>query len=450
VTSIVLLGTLDSKGEEYDFVRREIEKRGADVTLVDAGILGEPTIEPDVTREEVAAAADVDLDELREAGDRGKAVTAMGEAATEVLVDLHEDGKVDGVMALGGSGGTSLATTAMRALPVAVPKLMVSTMASGNTQEYVGGTDVTMMYSVLDIAGLNSILRRILSNAAGAVVGMAEAEISVDEGERPRISMTQFGVTTPAADAAREYLEEQGYEVLVFHATGSGGQSMETLIADGFIDGVLDLTTTELADDLVGGIHSAGPDRLTAAGDAGVPQIVTLGALDMADFGPIDTVPEEYADRHLFEHSPEVTLMRTSPGECRQLGAEIAEKLNAARGPTELFVPLEGVSKMSVEGGPFHDPDADEALFEALREHVDPEAVTIHEYETDVNDAEFATDMAQRLHELVTETRDNPCCSNEPRFSNGSDRRSNRANRSSRRVPETALPRSGRRRAAPT
>ncbi len=404
MTSIVLLGTLDSKGEEYDYVRNEIEKRGANVTLIDAGILNEPTIEPDISREEVAGATDVNLAELREVGDRGKAVTAMGEAATEVIVQLYEEGEVDGIMALGGSGGTSLATTAMRALPVGVPKLMVSTMASGETQEYVNGTDVTMMYSVLDIAGLNTILQRILSNAAGGIVGMAEAEAAADGAtERPRIAMTQFGVTTPAADAAREYLEERGYEVLVFHATGSGGQSMETLIEDGYIAGVLDLTTTELADNLVGGIHSAGPDRLTAAGSKGVPQVVTLGALDMADFGPIDTVPDEYADRTLFEHSPEVTLMRTSPAECRQIGAEIAEKLNAANGPTELFVPLEGISKMAVDGQPFHDPEADEALFEELRENIDREKVTIHEYETDVNDSEFATAMAERLHKLLND-----------------------------------------------
>ncbi len=286
----------------------------------------------------------------------------------------------------------------MRQLPVGVPKLMVSTVASGDTRPYVGAVDVTMMYSVVDIAGINHISARILSNAAGAIAGMAKAEVPDVGEERPLVGATMFGVTTPAVDAARDRLEELGYEVLVFHATGTGGQSMEALMQGGFITAALDLTTTELADDLVGGVLSAGPDRLEAAGEIGIPQVVSLGALDMVNFGPRESVPERFEGRNLYVHNPTITLMRTTPDECAELGRRIARKLNAARGPLTLFVPLKGVSLIDTEGQPFHDPEADEALFEALRENLN-ENVEVRELDTDINDPEFARAMAERLHE---------------------------------------------------
>jgi uncharacterized protein (UPF0261 family) len=289
----------------------------------------------------------------------------------------------------------------MRVLPVGVPKLIVSTLASGDTRPYVGAADVTMTYSVVDISGLNRISERILSNAAGAIAGMAKMGVAQSDGGRPLIGATMFGVTTPAVTRARERLEELGYEVLVFHATGTGGQSMEALVRGGFLAGVLDLTTTELADDLVGGVLSAGADRLEAAGELGLPQVVSVGALDMVNFGPRESVPEQFEGRNLYVHNATVTLMRTTPEECAELGRRIARKLSAATGPTALFVPLKGVSMIATEGGPFYDRDADEALFAALREGLG-ENVELHELDLDVNDPAFADAMADRLHELVS------------------------------------------------
>jgi uncharacterized protein (UPF0261 family) len=398
MATVVLVGTLDTKGREYDYLRERLRGHGVDTILVDGGVLGKPLAKPDVSREEVAAAAGADARALADAGDRGAAVETMARGVTEVATRLQAEGRLDAILALGGSGGTALATEAMRALPVGVPKVMVSTMASGDTRPYVGATDVTMTYSVVDIAGINAVSARILANAAAAAAGMATAEPPAATAERPLVGATMFGVTTPAVTAARERLEELGYEVLVFHATGTGGRSMEALMRDGFITASLDITTTELADDLVGGVLSAGPDRLEAAGELGLPQVVSLGALDMVNFGPPDTVPPEFRDRLFYEHNPTVTLMRTTPDECAELGRRIARKLNAARGPVTLFVPLGGVSLIDTEGQVFHDPAADEALFGALREHVD-ERVEVREVDADVNDPGFARAMADCLHE---------------------------------------------------
>jgi uncharacterized protein (UPF0261 family) len=398
VATVVLLGTLDTKGHEYAFLRERVREHGADVLLVDVGVY-EPQVEPDVSRAEVARAGGVDVGSLAAAGDRGAAVEAMGRGAAAVVRRLRAEGRLDGVAALGGSGGSSIAAAAMRELPVGVPKLIVSTLASGDTRPYVGAVDVTMTYSVVDIAGVNSISARILANAAGAIAGMARATVPPLE-QKPLVAATMFGVTTPCVTRARERLEELGYEALVFHATGTGGRSMEALVRGGFLAGVLDITTTELADDLVGGVLSAGPDRLEAAGAAGVPQVVSLGALDMVNFGPRDTVPDRFEGRNLYVHNPTVTLMRTTPEECAELGRRIGRKLSAASGPTVLFVPLKGVSMIDVEGQPFHDPAADRALVAGLHETLDG-SVEVHELDTDINDPEFAVAMADRLHALI-------------------------------------------------
>jgi uncharacterized protein (UPF0261 family) len=392
MATVVLLGTLDTKGEEYAWLRNRLLDHGVDVLVVDAGVNDAPGADVRVRDE-----ADVQW------GDRGAAVEALGRAAAQILQRLHAEGRVDGVLALGGSGGTSLATEAMRALPVGVPKLMVSTMASGDTRPYVGAVDVTMMYSVVDIAGINPISERILANAAAAIAAMAQVEVA-GEHAKPLVGATMFGVTTPCVTAARERLEELGYEVLVFHATGTGGQSMEALARAGFLAGVLDVTTTELADDLVGGVLSAGPRRLEAAGELGLPQVVSLGALDMVNFGPRDTVPPRFEGRNFYIHNPTVTLMRTTPDECRELGRRIGRKLSAATGPTALFVPLRGVSMIAVEGQPFHDADADAALLEGLHETLAP-SVEAHEVDADINDAAFAVAMADRLRDLIQEAR---------------------------------------------
>jgi uncharacterized protein (UPF0261 family) len=401
MATVVLLGTLDTKGREYDYLRDRLREQRVDVVLVDAGVF-EPLAKADVPQEEVAAAAGADIAALRKAGDRGAAVDAMCRGAAEIVARLHREGRLDGILAVGGSGNSSIAAAAMRVLPVGVPKLLVSTVASGDTRPYVGATDVSMTYSVVDISGLNRISERILSNAAGAIAGMAKVSVPESADVRPLIGATMFGVTTPAVTRARERLEELGYEVLVFHATGTGGQSMEALARGGFLAGVLDLTTTELADDLVGGVLSAGPDRLEAAGELGLPQVVSLGALDMVNFGPRETLPPQFEGRNIYVHNPTVTLMRTTPEECAELGRRIARKLSGATGPTALFVPLEGVSMIATEGGPFHDAAADEALFAALREGLS-DNVELHELDLDVNDPAFADAMANRLHELISD-----------------------------------------------
>jgi uncharacterized protein (UPF0261 family) len=390
VPTVVLLGTLDTKGVEYAFLRERLREHGVEVLLVDAGV-NEPSIAPDIPRTELASGV--------EFGDRGAAVTAMAEGAERVVLQLYADGRLDGILALGGSGGSSIATRAMRALPVGVPKLMVSTVASGDTRPYVGAVDVTMMYSVVDIAGINRVSARIMANAAGAIAGMVGASV-LELADKPLIGASMFGVTTPCVTRARERLEELGYEVLVFHATGAGGQSLEALVRGGFLAGVLDSTTTELADELVGGVLSAGPDRLEAAGAAGVPQVVSLGALDMVNFGPRETVPPQFEGRNLYVHNPTVTLMRTTPDECAELGRTIGRKLSDAQGPTVLFVPLKGISMIAVEGQVFHDADADAALFAGLRETL-ADSVEVHEVDTDINDPEFAVAMADRLHAVI-------------------------------------------------
>jgi uncharacterized protein (UPF0261 family) len=398
-STVLLLGTLDTKGSEYAYVRDRLAEMGVGVLVVDAGTREPQSIVPDIDRGEVARAAGTTAEQLAQGDDRGAAVEAMARGATVVVRRLFDEGRFGGILALGGSGGSSIAAAAMRGLPVGVPKLLVSTMASGDVRPYVGAVDVTLMNSVVDIAGVNSVSAQIMANAAGAIAGMVRAA-RPEIAHKPTVAATMFGVTTPAVTRARERLEELGYEVLVFHATGTGGQSMEALAADGFLDGVLDLTTTELADDLVGGVLSAGPDRLTAAGAAGIPQVVSLGALDMVNFGPEDTVPPQFSSRNLYVHNPTVTLMRTTAEECRELGRRIGTKLSAAGGPTVLFVPLRGVSMIAVQGQPFFDEEADEALLEGLHETL-TDRVEVHEVDAAINDDAFADAMADRLHELL-------------------------------------------------
>ncbi|HET9723730.1 MAG TPA: Tm-1-like ATP-binding domain-containing protein [Actinomycetota bacterium] len=401
MTTVVAIGTLDTKGAEYGFLRERLLGHGVDVILVDAGVLGEPTTRPDIPREEVARAAGDEVERLVAAGDRGAAVETMSRGAAAIVERLHREASLDAVVGMGGTGGTALVTHAMQRLPVGVPKLVVSTVASGDTRPYIGAVDITMMYSVVDVAGINQISARIIANAAAAVAGMAQGTVPEVE-SRPLIGASMFGVTTPCVTKARERLEERGYEVLVFHQTGTGGQSMEELVRAGFIRGVLDVTTTELCDELVGGVLPAHPKRLEVAGEMGVPQVVSLGALDMVNFGPADTVPERFRDRTLYVHNPTVTLMRTTPEECAELGRRLARKLSAATGPTALFVPLRGVSMIATEGQPFHDAAADQALFSAVREHLGPN-VELHELDTDINDPAFALAMADRLIEMLGE-----------------------------------------------
>jgi uncharacterized protein (UPF0261 family) len=400
--TILLIGTLDTKGAEFAYVRALIQARGHQVLMMDAGILQDPCFEAEIDAAEVAEAGGGSLAQLRQQADRGMAVETMRQGVIELALQLHSEGKIDGVLGLGGSGGTAIATAAMRELPVGMPKVMVSTVASGDTAPYVGVKDITMMYSVVDIAGLNRLSRQILANAAGAICGMVEQAVPAAE-DKPLLAATMFGVTTPCVTAAREHLEAAGYELLIFHATGSGGQAMESLIEAGFIEGAADITTTEWCDELVGGVLSAGPNRLAAAGRKGIPQVVSCGALDMVNFWAYDTVPAQFKDRNLYKHNANITLMRTTPEECAQLGRIIAEKLNQATGPTALFIPLKGVSAIDAAGQPFHDIAADEALFNALRQHVKP-SVEVVELDMHINDPAFALALSERLLEMLGET----------------------------------------------
>ncbi|MFF0558780.1 Tm-1-like ATP-binding domain-containing protein [Streptomyces sp. NPDC020472] len=409
MATVVLVGTLDTKGEEYAWLRERLREYGSDVLLVDTGVMPPPAQAPvaDVPADVVARAAGHDLARLRAAGDRGAAVTAMAQGLTRIVVDLYRKGRLHAVLAAAGSGGSAIAAQAMRALPIGVPKVLVSTMAGGDVSPYVDSSDLTMMYSVVDISGLNSVSRQVLGNAAAAAAGMARRhERNHDESAgrgRPVVAATMFGVTTPAVDTARARLAELGYEVLVFHATGAGGRAVEKLARDGMLDGVLDLTTTELADELVGGVLGAGPSRLTAAGAVGIPQVVAPGALDMVNFGPAATVPERFAERRLLVHNATVTLMRTTAREMAELGTGIGRKLRTARGPAEVFWPLRGVSAVDVADGPFADPEADRAGLDALRAALRGGDVRLHELDAHVNDPSFAIAMADRLHRLITE-----------------------------------------------
>jgi uncharacterized protein (UPF0261 family) len=402
-TTIAIIGTLDTKGEEFRFLKEEVERRGARALVIHTGIQGEPLFPPEIGADEVARAAGESLEALRSRADRGHAVTAMANGVAALAPRLHREGRLDGVISLGGSAGASIGTAAMRALPIGVPKVMITTLASGDTRPYVDVADITMIYPVVDIAGLNRMSRQVIRQGAAAVVAMAEASQGVGaavEADRPLIGATMFGVTTPCVTRAREKLEAAGYEVLVFHATGTGGRAMENLVRGGFLTGVLDITTTELADELVGGVLSAGPQRLEAAGACRVPQVVCPGALDMVNFGPRDTVPPAFSGRTFYQHNPNVTLMRTTREENAELGRILAEKLNQAEGPVVVLLPLRGVSAIDREGQPFHDPAADTAFREALKAGLGPR-IPVRELDLNINDEAFADAAGEALLEMI-------------------------------------------------
>jgi uncharacterized protein (UPF0261 family) len=387
--TVALIGTLDTKGDEFAFLRNSIQACGLRTLIIDVGVLGKPPFTPEISRAAVAEAAKESLDALIAQKDRGRGVQAMATGIVAIMRHLYEQGTIHGVVSLGGSAGTTIATAAMRTLPVGFPKLMVSTLASGDTKPYVGTRDICMMYSVVDIAGLNVVSRRILNNAAAAICGMVAHQKADQPDKKPSIAATMFGVTTLCVTAARRRLEEKGYEVVVFHATGSGGRAMEQLIQDGAFHGVLDITTTELADELVGGVLSAGPHRLEAAGRERIPQVVCPGAIDMVNFGPIASVPSHFQHRNLYVHNPSVTLMRTTPDECAEIGRITAAKLNAARGPVTVLIPLQGVSAIDKAGEPFHSPEALAAYRHALKETLGP-TVKLVELDMHINDEAFA------------------------------------------------------------
>ncbi|RIK38127.1 MAG: hypothetical protein DCC57_21125 [Chloroflexi bacterium] len=394
--TVVLAGALDTKGEEYAYVKRLLEAQGVATLTVDYGILGPPGYAPDIPRETVLAAGGGDLAQLASGQHKDQAMAAAAAGLAQVVRRLYDEGQLDGILAMGGTGGTSVATAAMRGLPVGVPKVMVSTVGGGDVSAFSGGKDIVFVPSIVDVAGLNRISRAIFANAAGALAGMVQVEAPPTQEEKPLVSASMFGNTTAAVDRARHGLEAAGYEVLVFHATGAGGRTMEGLIADGYIAASLDITTTELADHVCGGVFSAGAERGQAASRAGIPAVLAPGCVDMANFGSPDTVPEQYRSRTLYAWNPNVTLLRTNVAENRRIGELLAQAANMARGPVAVLLPLRGVSMLDSPGGRFWDPEADAACYEAIKRNLRP-GIPVYELEHNINDPEFADAAVETL-----------------------------------------------------
>lgn len=403
--TVVLIGALDTKGQEFAFVKGLIEAAGLNTLVVDFGVMGQPAFEPQISREEVAAAAGGDLSYLGSGEHKDEAMKTMAEGLAVIVRRLYDEGKLDGILGMGGTGGTSIATAAMRTLPVGVPKVMVSTVGGGDVSAYSGAKDIVFVPSIVDVAGINRISRAIFTNAAGAISGMVNMRAPAATGdEKPLITASMFGNTTTAVNHARGILENAGYEVLVFHATGIGGMTMESLIADGYITASLDLTTTELADYVCNGVFSAGPDRCMAASRAGIPAVLVPGCVDMANFNSVDTMPEKHRSRNIYQWNPNVTLLRTNIEENVQMGELLAAAANAATAPVAILLPLKGVSMLDSEGGQFWDPAADAACFDAIKRNVKP-GVKVIEMDNNINDPAFSGKVAETLLELIAVSR---------------------------------------------
>lgn len=402
--TVVLVGALDTKGREFAFVRERTAASGLQTLTVDFGVMGEPAFAPQVDRDEVALAGGGDLAYLASGEHKDEAMQTMARGLAVVVRRLYDEGKLDGIISMGGSGSTSIATTAMRTLPLGVPKVMVSTVGGGDVSMYAGMKDITFMPSIVDVAGLNRISRVIYANAAGAIVGMVKAESPASANQeaklKPLITASMFGNTTACVEQARAILEAQGYEVMIFHATGIGGQTMESLIADGYSVGSLDITTTELADTVCGGVFSAGAQRCMAASRAGIPTVLVPGCVDMANFGEIGTVPARYRGRLLYEWNANVTLLRTDVAENQQIGEMLAAAANAATGPVAILLPLQGVSMLDSPGGRFWDPEADAACYEAIKQNLRTD-IPVYELDHNINDPEFSWQVANTLLELL-------------------------------------------------
>jgi uncharacterized protein (UPF0261 family) len=397
--TVVTPGAFDTKGPDYEFLVRCLHLRGVKALTVDFGVLADPTFTPDVTSAEVAHAAEESLTSLREAKDKTRAMRAMALGLSRILSRLHEEGRLDGVCGMGGSGGTAILSAGVRNLPIGVPKLLISTVASGDVSAYVGTADVTLMNSVVDVAGLNRISREIYTNAAAAIAGMVQAERPQSSGERPIVAASMFGNTTACIGRARASLERAGWEVLVFHATGNGGRVMQRLASEGLLEGLFDLTTTELADQVCGGVFTSGPERVHMGASSAIPVVLAPGCVDMCNFGAIDTVPDRYRSRLLYEWNANVTLLRTNAEENGRIGGLIAETANRCRGPVAVLLPLRGVSMLDSHGQPFWDEPADRACFEAIRGQL-RQGIPLIEIDSNINDTEFADRATEIFLEL--------------------------------------------------
>ena len=404
---ICLVGAFDTKSVEYAFVREQILARGHEVLTVNTGIMGSTDLFPvDVQASEVAQAGDGSLEQLRERKDRGEAMKVMCAGAPAIVKSLYDGRMIDGIIGMGGTGGTAVVTSAMRALPIGIPKVCVSTTASGDVGVYVGTKDITMIPSIVDVAGINRISRIVFSRAAGAICGMVETDIPENAGDKPVIAASMFGNTTPCVNACVENLSIEGYEVLVFHATGTGGKTMESLVREGLVDAVLDITTTEWADTVCGGVFDAGPERLDAAGQMGIPHLIVPGCVDMANFNGMDTVPKKYkkAKRTFYEWTPSVTLMRTNKAENKKMGKAFAQKANAARGPVAFLIPLRGVSVLDGDNQPFCDREADKAMFDATKANL-KKGIEVVEMDNNINDPEFSAKAVEMMLALIKQVK---------------------------------------------
>ncbi|MCM3781974.1 Tm-1-like ATP-binding domain-containing protein [Neobacillus mesonae] len=399
---IGMIGAMDTKGTEFAFLKKEIERWGFGVYVFDTGVIGKPRLHPDISRERIAAEGGLSLEKLISLNDRGKAMRIMAAGAAKVVAEAASSGKIHGLIGMGGTAGTAVASSAMRALPFGFPKLIVSTVAAGNTREYVGTKDIVMFPAVVDVSGINRISREIFTRAAGAICGMTESEV-IPTSDRKMIAASMFGNTTTCVERAKAQLEAENLEVLVFHCTGVGGQTIESLANAGLLAGILDLTTTEWADEIAGGVFAAGAERGDAAAKRGIPQLIAPGCVDMVNFHARATVPVQYEGRNLYEWNPNITLMRTTPEENMRIGRILAEKANASSGPVAFLLPMRGVSILDSPGQPFWDPAADQACFDAIRKHV-KDSIPVYEMDVNINDPAFADRAANLLKEMLADS----------------------------------------------
>ncbi len=398
---IVILGSMDTKGEEYDFIKRHIEKAGCGTLTIDVGVINPPMFQPDITRKEVAEAAGENFEKLLSKGTtREKISPIMARGAAAIVKKLITEGKIDGIISCGGTQGSTLAALVMQQLPVGFPKMLVSTMASGNTSNLVGIKDITMMFSVADIMGLNRVSRKILGRAAGAICGMAQTEIELPESEQPLIAITTVGITTPGAMKAKEVINRAGFDTIVFHAVGTGGRAMESLMKEGQINGILDLATIEVVQEMLGGYLAATQERMTVATNMGIPQVICPGAISCNTYGPPETIPEKFRGRQLVRHSALYTNVRTNADELRALAKEQAKRINPGKGPIEWFIPMKGFCSYSVEGGPLYNPEADRAYVETLKSELRAD-IPIYIRDLEINDPAFTTEVAEHLIAMV-------------------------------------------------
>jgi uncharacterized protein (UPF0261 family) len=402
---ILILGCFDTKGEIFSYLRKRILEQGERVITVNTGVMGTTEYFPiDIESDAVALEAGFTIADLRRERNRGHAMDIMGKGAAKIVSKLIAGGGVKAAIGMGGGGGTYIALFAMQNIPMGIPKLCLTTLAAKDLSRQIGNKDITLMSSVVDVAGLNSIIKLLVEQAAAAICAMANVVPSARVATSGNIAISMFGNTTACVDNCTELLKEQGYEVLAFHANGLGGKTMEALIREGCFDAVLDITTTELADDLCGGICSAGPDRLNAATEMGIPQVVVPGCLDMVNFGHPDTVPKQYKDRQFYSWAPDVTLMRTDKEENRIIGKRLAQKLNRSSAPVTIVLPLKGISQIDAEGGVFYRSEIDQALFDSIKNNAD-KALHVMEVNAHINDYAFSAILVKTLLEMIKRTK---------------------------------------------